>query len=147
MIELLTILIGVIGGLAVAMQAPMIGTATTTLGSFSASLVLHLSGTLASVVALALARGENIARWQTLPWYIYLAGVLGVVVVTTIGYTSQRLGAVGAITLTIVGQLIFGIIIDHFGWLGATVRPIDLGRVVGVLLLIGGAYLIVRPAA
>jgi transporter family-2 protein len=36
------------------------------------------------------------------------------------------------------------VVFDHYGWLGLAQRPIDLPRVFGVALLIGGVVLIRR---
>jgi uncharacterized membrane protein YdcZ (DUF606 family) len=41
-------------------------------------------------------------------------------------------------------QLILSILLDHFGLLGTSVRPIDLGRTLGVAVLLLGTWLIVR---
>jgi len=48
------------------------------------------------------------------------------------------------IMLIIVGQLLMGMLVDHFGWFGVDVRPIDLPRIAGVLLLFAGGFLISR---
>jgi len=32
--------------------------------------------------------------------------------------------------------------VDHYGWLGFTPQPINLKKIIGVLLLITGAFLI-----
>jgi transporter family-2 protein len=48
------------------------------------------------------------------------------------------------IALIIIGQLITGVVIDHFGWLGVVTRPIDLTRAIGVLALVVGGYLIAK---
>jgi transporter family-2 protein len=36
------------------------------------------------------------------------------------------------------------VVFDNFGWLGLVQRPIDLPRLVGVALLVGGVVLIRR---
>ena len=42
------------------------------------------------------------------------------------------------------GQMIAALALDHFGWLDVQERPIDLPRVIGVALLVGGVVLIRR---
>ena len=46
--------------------------------------------------------------------------------------------------LIIVGQLLMGVAVDHFGLFGVAVRPIDLPRAIGVIILFVGSYLIVK---
>jgi transporter family-2 protein len=45
---------------------------------------------------------------------------------------------------SMIGQLMTRLVIDHFGLLDAAVRPIDLSRILGVVILFVGVYLIVR---
>jgi transporter family-2 protein len=72
------------------------------------------------------------------------AGVFGVILYQTINVTLPRLGSTLMVTLIISGQLLLGVIIDHFGWLGVPIHPVSLSRIVGLLALLGGGYLIVR---
>ena len=44
--------------------------------------------------------------------------------------------------LIIAGQLIVAVLLDHFGLLGFASHPINLWRIVGILLLIAGVLLI-----
>jgi uncharacterized membrane protein YdcZ (DUF606 family) len=51
---------------------------------------------------------------------------------------------VPALVLITVSQFVVGAVINHFGLLGATVDPIDLGKVAGFALLGVGTYLVLR---
>ena len=53
-----------------------------------------------------------------------------------------RLGAATVLALLIAGQLLSAIAFDHFGLFGLERHPIDLGRMAGAALLIGGVLLI-----
>jgi transporter family-2 protein len=72
------------------------------------------------------------------------AGFVGVALFLTVSHTVPRIGAAGAITLVIVGQLLTGLILDHFGLIGLATRAVDAGRAAGLLLVILGGYLLVR---
>jgi transporter family-2 protein len=41
----------------------------------------------------------------------------------------------------LAGQVMGGLIMSHFGWLGSPVQPITLTRLLGVLVMIGGVVL------
>jgi transporter family-2 protein len=88
--------------------------------------------------------GEKIKDWRSLPWYMLGAGIFGLILYQTINFTLPRLGGTAMITLIIVGQLLTGVVIDHFGLLGVAVRPVDLTRAIGVIVLLGGGYLIIK---
>jgi transporter family-2 protein len=140
----LVILIGLIGGVAVGLQTPIAGAMGQRIGGTASSFVVHVSGMILSGVLLILRGGEKVRDWHTLPWYMLGAGFLGVVLFQTINITMPRLGSTMMIALIIIGQLLTGIIIDHFGLLGVATRHIDIPRLVGVVALLIGGYLIVR---
>ena len=141
---IVTVLIGVLGGVAVGIQAPMAGTMSQRVGAAACSLIVHVSGAIAALVVLVLRGGENIQNWHTLSWYMLGSGVFGVVLHMTLSHTIPRLGATTAIVLIIVGQLTMGMLIDQFGLFGVAPRPIDQWRLLAIVLLIAGAYLMIQ---
>jgi len=42
----------------------------------------------------------------------------------------------------LAGQVIGGLIVSHFGWLGSPVQPVTIMKVVGVLIMVGGVTLV-----
>ncbi len=138
------ILIGLVGGLAVGFQGPIAGAMGQRIGGAASSLIVHVSGALFSALLLAFRHGENMRAWRSLPWYMLISGIFGLILYQTINVTLPRLGSTMMVTLIIIGQLGIGMVIDHFGWLGVTVHPINLSRVAGLLLLLAGGYFIAR---
>lgn len=136
--------IGLVGGVAVGAQAQIAGSMGQRIGGVAGSFIVHLSGAAASLALLTLRGGENIGDWRQLPWYMLGSGALGLVLYLTLSQTIPKLGATSAITLVVVGQLGIGMVIDHFGLFEATVRSIDAQKVVAFLLLLAGAYLMLR---
>ncbi len=141
---LTTLLIGLIGGAAVGIQSPIAGAMGQRVGGAAGSVIVHLSGLILSVVLLVVRGGERIRDWAGLPWYMLGAGGLGVILYLTINVTLPRLGSTMMVTLIIIGQLVVGILVDHFGWFGVPVHPISAGRLLGVAILLVGGYLIAR---
>jgi len=140
----LVIIIGLIGGVAVGLQAPIGGSMGARIGGTAGSFIIHLGGLIFSGLLLFLRGGERIRDWSTLPWYMLGAGIFGLILYLTISVTQPRLGSAMMIVLIIIGQLLVGVMLDHFGLLGVDVRQIDISRVLGILALIAGAYLIAR---
>jgi len=139
-----TIIIGLIGGVAVGIQSPIAGAMGQRVGGTASSFIIHLSGMLLSGILLFLRGGEKIRDWVILPWYMLGAGIFGLILYQTINFTLPRLGGTMMIALIIIGQLLTGVVVDHFGWLGVAIRPIDPARAIGVLLLLAGGYLIAK---
>ncbi|MDJ0701580.1 MAG: DMT family transporter [Woeseiaceae bacterium] len=145
MIEIaLVVAIGLMGGAAVGTQGPIAGAMGQRIGGASASLVVHLGGAVASLALLIVRKGELIHEWRSLPWYMLGCGAFGLVLYLSLTHTIPKVGATTAITLLIVGQLLAGMAIDHFGAFGIAARPVDASKLVAVALLLAGAYLMVR---
>jgi transporter family-2 protein len=141
---LFTAVIGIIGGFAVGVQTPIMGVMSGRIGGASGSLIVHLSGTVASALLVWARGGENLGNWRQLPWYVAISGVFGLVLYLTLSHTFPRVGGVASVMLIIVGQLVMGMLVDHFGWLGAPVRSVDATRLLAVGLMLLASYLMVR---
>lgn len=141
---ILTLLIGLLGGISVGLQGPIAGAMSQRVGGTASSLVVHVSGAILSGLLLLARGGEGIQNWRALPWYMLGSGVFGVILYLTLTHTLPRMGATTAVTLIIVGQLLMGMTIDHFGWFGVAVRPVDGWRVAAAGLLFAGGYLMVK---
>jgi transporter family-2 protein len=140
----LVILIGLIGGVGVGLQVPIAGAMGQRVGGIASSFIIHVSGAIFSGLFLFLRGGEKIRDWTTLPWYMLIAGIFGLILYLTINVTLPRLGSTMMVSLIIVGQLMAGVVIDHFGLLGVATRHIDLPRAIGLVVLVLGAYLIAK---
>jgi transporter family-2 protein len=79
-----------------------------------------------------------------IPWWAWSGGLFGAIFIGAAIFLVPQLGAATFIALLIAGQMIASATFDHFGWLGLAQRPIDLPRLAGVALLIGGVILIRR---
>jgi transporter family-2 protein len=141
---ILVIIVGLIGGVAVGLQGPMSGTISARLGPVASSFIIHMGGAIASGVVLVLLGGDKISAWTELPRPFLFAGIFGLILYLTFSYTLPRVGATTAATLLILAQLSVAILIDHMGWLGVPQHPVNVPRVLGILLLLGGAYLASR---
>lgn len=96
-------------------------------------------------VVAALGGGfSGLSETRTVPVVYLLGGLLGAVYVVTALTAVKTLGAGGVTAATIAGQLTLSMIVDQFGWFGVERSPITLARVLGVLVLALGVFLIVR---
>ncbi|SIO39391.1 DMT family transporter [Halodesulfovibrio marinisediminis] len=114
-------------------SAPIASLISFFVGTIALSLFVYMSKTPIPPFATS-----------TVPWYAWFAGLLGAVGVTTLTFLAPRLGALAMVSLIICGQLIGSVVFDHFGLVGYTIRPVTLMRILGIVLLIAGAYLVNR---
>ena len=140
----LLIIVAVIGGIAVALQAQMMGLLDKSIGTLEGVFITYAGGGLLIGLIMVLMRGGNLGAWQSVPWYAYTSGALGLVIVGAIGYSAPRMGLVATFTIIVSCQFVAAALIDHFGLLGATIRPLDLSRLLGMSLLLAGIWLTIR---
>lgn len=111
-----------------------------------AALISFLGGT-AALIVLVLFSKQATPTLQTLgdiSWYKWTGGFLGAFIVTVSLVSVARIGAANMFVLIIAGQLVTAVVIDHFGLLDLQPSPITFQKALGVLLLIGGVYLVNR---
>ena len=101
-------------------------------------------GTIALVVYAVILRVPlpPTAALKNYPWWIWTGGVFGAFLVAATVVLAPRLGAAAMIALIIAGQMLASLVLDHFGLIGYTVHPINLTRILGVVLVVGGVVLI-----
>lgn len=111
-----------------------------------AALLSFIVGTI-TIAIYSVASGVplgNIAAAKNAPPAAWLGGVLGAFFVASTVILLPRLGVAMTFGLVVAGQMLITLFYDHFGLLGLDVKPMNFGRVIGVLLVIGGVILIRR---
>ena len=134
-----------VGGL-IALQAPINSVLGKSIGTFAAASVSFLIGT-AALVALTVTVGGgfgDLGEARGLGAEYFLGGLLGAAYVTTVLVSVRTLGAGGVTAATIAGQLTASVVIDRLGVLGLEEKPLSVPRLIGVVLLVVGTYLVVR---
>jgi transporter family-2 protein len=138
------IIIAAVGGAAITLQGQFMGLMDKAIGTKESVFITYAGGGILIGFWMLAARGGNLRAWQSVPWYALMAGVVGLVIVGTIGYTVPRLGLTRAFTTIIAAQLVVAALLDHFGLLGAAIRPLDLSRLLGIGTLVLGVWLTTR---
>ena len=141
---ILIIFIGLAGGVAVGLQGPLASMISQRLGTFESVFIVHVGGALIALVPLLFYGGGKLTQWKQLPWYTLVAGAFGLVVISAVSYMIPRVGVAAAIITIVAGQLLVSTILDQYGWLGATVRPVDGSRAIGLLVVLVGVWLTVK---
>ena len=136
------LLAGLAGGVQVAVNGAL-GGRIGVLEATAFNLILSALLLVGVVVALRQTAG-GIADGVREPAWMWLGGVMGAIIVTAITLGPPRIGTFATIALLIAGQLAMGVVIDALGLFGVERIPISWERVVGVVLLAGGAFLVVK---
>jgi len=114
--------------------------------AYVSTLVSFSVSTLALLLVSLLTGSPIIPTGQmlsTAPWWSWFAGIVAVVTITIAIHLFKEIGPLQAVIIPMFSQLLFSLLIDHFGWFGANVIPLDGKRIIGSLLLIAGVTLVV----
>ncbi|HZI19007.1 MAG TPA: DMT family transporter [Pyrinomonadaceae bacterium] len=111
-----------------------------------AALVSFAVGT-AALLAYAVALRGPLPEWAALraaPWWLWTGGLFGAFFVAAAAAYAPRLGAATFVSVTIAGQMIVSLALDHYGLVGFAERQATPMRLVGAALLVAGVVLIRR---
>jgi transporter family-2 protein len=109
-----------------------------------AALVSFIVGALcllASVVFLKVPF-PGLGKFAVMPVWVWGGGLIGAVVVLGSILAGPKIGMLALVGLLLAGQLVASVLMDHFGWFGFPIQKMSEARWVGILLLVGGFFLI-----
>ncbi|MDP8915663.1 MAG: DMT family transporter [Pseudomonadota bacterium] len=135
------------GGALLALQAPTNAALARSVGSpVNAALVSFAVGTVGLLLAAALLGARpDMAGVRASPWWAWVGGLYGAVLVAATAYAAPRLGVAATLTLVVAGQFVMAVALDHYGALGLAPRPLTLSKLAGLALIGAGVLLVRRP--
>ncbi|MCG8432601.1 MAG: DMT family transporter [Gammaproteobacteria bacterium] len=121
-------------GLSVKLQSPSL-----------AASYLFLFALLLSIAYMLLVEGiPDALVVPATPLYFYFGGFFVVFYILGITWVAPNFGIGNAVSFVLLGQLISMMTIDQFGLMGAPQSPITLQRIVGIVFMAIGVFLVVR---
>jgi transporter family-2 protein len=133
-------------GAGLTVQVGMNATVREVLGSAAIATIVNFLVGLVVLVAFAIATGSRVVPGAVtaVPVWAWFGGTLGATYVAAATVLGPRLTAAAFLALTLVGQMVAALIVDHYGAIGFPEQPVTVSRVVGVVLLVVGVLLIMR---
>ena len=108
-------------------------------GVFPATVIIHLVGTIFSLI-FTLKRYGWIKLIGFKPAWIYLGGAIGVFTVVFNNLAFSKLSVTNIIALALFGQTITALIFDHFGLLGMKKIPFKKTSLLGLSFSLFGIW-------
>ena len=142
--------LGVLTGIVTPLQTVVNARLRGTLGTpFRASLVSFTVGLAATTIAALLLGPYPLVPESALhgPWWMWFAGLFGVIFMTGNILLLPRLGSLQTVLMPVLGQITIGLLIDQFGWLGNPRHPMTMARAAGLVLAVLGVLLAVAADA
>ncbi|WP_213469707.1 DMT family transporter [Paenibacillus dendritiformis] len=105
----------------------------------TASFIAFSAGTFILLIINLIAdpAGISVGIDFSYPWYVFIGGAiagLGFHVANIVLFS--KLGASIVTLVTVTGQMIVGILIDHFGWFGIQATPVSITGAFGAAIMI-----------
>ncbi len=145
MSSFLAILAAAVVGVCIALE-PTVNSAlgkviTPRLATFHSFVV----GMVAIVIINILSGGfKGYSNVLKVPPYLWIGGLLGLTVILGGAWAAGVIGVASTVTVMVAVQMVTGIVIDSLGLFGATKVPIDMSRIIGVVLLVIAVKLIIK---
>lgn len=141
------IFFGLSTGMMPPMQTAINGALRHEVDSFLyAGLVSFVVGTITLfVLAMLINKGIKITRtsgnFTLKPWH-FAGGALGAYYIVSNILLMPHLGVTLTMMAAILGQILMGLLVDHFGIMGLPKYPVDQRRIIAVIMIIGGIALL-----
>ncbi|MCI0701915.1 MAG: DMT family transporter [Planctomycetia bacterium] len=99
---------------------------------------------LTATVTMLILRpsAPSLSVMREAPWWNWIGGPLGALIVLAGAALTERLGAALFIALVVGGQLLCSLLLDHFALVGLKEQPITPGRLLGAALVVTGVLCI-----
>jgi transporter family-2 protein len=132
-------------GACLELQAAANGSFRRNLGDPGYAAFFSICGTvITATAAMAMLRppAPSMDAIRSTPWWNWIGGPLGALIVLAGAALAPRLGAAVFIALVVGGQLLCSLLLDHFALMGLPEQPITPGRAVGAILVVVGVVCI-----
>lgn len=139
---ILALIIAAVAGVAMAVQGSLNAALGKVIGMLETTMIVHAVGTAVALAALYLFRlgSGNLALFNEAPWYTYLGGAIGVIIIMGVVFSIPRAGMANATTAIIIGQVATAMLIDQLGLFGLEKIPISWWKGLGLAFLAAGGY-------
>lgn len=133
----------VLGGVAVAVQAPINAALGRELGAVvpAAAVSFGLGFVVLVVVAAFTGQAGAFLKLGGVPGWMLCGGVLGATYVLSATWGVSQLGVVTMVAALVLGQMAAAMVIDATGILGMAAREVSLQRVMAAGLVAAGLVL------
>ncbi|GAB2557726.1 DMT family transporter [Spirosoma aerophilum] len=141
------ILFAFLVGLAITVQAGVNANLRQAMASPILAAAISFGSGLIALILLFFASGSptpSVEVIKQVSWWKWTGGVMGAVYMITVIVSVPKIGTANLVSLSVAGQLVAAIILDHYGLMGFSLHPANGWRLLGVMLIITGVLLVVK---
>ena len=131
-----------LGGMAIAAQSSINGTLSVRTDVVTTAWLANVVAAVILWVLVIFFEPPQAATMFNVPTWQLSGALFGTFSMVAIVIGVPRIGTAATIVAVITGQIIMGLMVDHFGWFGNTQLRLDEKRIIAIALLAGALYLI-----
>jgi bacterial/archaeal transporter family-2 protein len=132
------------GGITLSAQSSINGTLSRRAGTLETTLLTFLTGTMFLAIFIVFFGQGNILAILEAPKWQLSAAFLGTMYLLLTVMAVPRIGVIATNIAGIAGQLVIGVLIDHFGWFNSLVISLDSKRAFALLFMVIALYFIYK---
>ena len=142
MLDVLLVVLALIGGVTLAVQASVNGRLGAQAGTLPAAWLTFVLGALISTLLVLFAEPPHAMGLLDAPRWQLTGAFFGVAYIVAMVLAVPAIGIAAATVAVVAGQLTMGLLIDHFALLGNARIALDGRRLAAIALLLGAIVLI-----
>ena len=131
--------VSVFTGVILAIMVSLNGGVSNAAGNYVSSVIIHFIGLIGIIFVLIFTKSK-IKNLKGIPFYMFSGGLIGVLTVLFTNASSGVLGVSLTVSLTLLGQLVTSLVIDNFGYFNMPVVKFDKRKILGLVIIITGIY-------
>jgi bacterial/archaeal transporter family-2 protein len=132
------------GGITLSAQSSINGTLSRKAGTIETTLLTFLTGTMFLAIFIVFFGQGNLLAILEAPKWQLSAAFLGTLYLLLTVMAVPRIGVIATNIAGIAGQLVIGVLIDHFGWFNSLVISLDSKRAFALLFMVIALYFIYK---
>ncbi len=141
MIKFIIAFLALIGGSAIAIQSQINAVLSKKVGVLEGATVSFSVGTLALfLLAFFFGKGNFLTVFSVPKWQL-IGGLLGALFIVINIFSVNLIGVASTLMAVVIGQIIVGAIIDHFGLFGGETYPLNTTKLIALALMFVAIYL------
>lgn len=132
-------IMSIIIGMLITLMITLNGSLSNVTGNYTSSVIIHLVGLIGIILVLMITQSKLVIK-KDLPFYLYSAGLIGVVTVLFNNISIASIGVSLTVSLGLLGQTIFSLVSDHYGLFGTKKAVFNQRKVIGLVIIIIGIF-------
>ena len=142
MMLILMVVLAVIGGATLSVQAALNGRLGSNVGVFKSAFLTFSVGAVVTALLIFFFEPNHAVTLMDVPKWQLLGALCGVPYIVIMMVAVQRIGTAVATVAVIFGQLSMSVLIDNFGWLGNEAISLSGSRISALVCLAIALYFI-----